>query len=260
MLGGLSRKCSESDFEFWANLDIDFMMLSIAWDFFLDDRNVSNVIELKRSYGMNILIHPRPDGKTLLSPAYPSSHHQIFIALRVILDLIVEHDLIPKLIIHPATYMIPNSSYPVFSEDDAFSSAVSFYQRLRQYSDVSFALENVYPPGIGWEEIGYDPSHFSLIDPDGFFEFCLDTGHLNLSPFGLMDFLALPNELTCMHIQSNNGVSDQHLPLTRSNFSEWSLLSKHITQDKYIVVEVKQGLENVRRIVEQLRHNEIAAY
>jgi sugar phosphate isomerase/epimerase len=153
--------------------------------------------------------------------------------------------------------MIPDSSYPVISEDDAFASAISFFEQLHNYPDVSFVLENVYPPGIGWEEIGYDPSHFSIIDPEGCFEFCLDTGHLNLSPFGLMDFLSLPNELTCMHLHSNDGLSDQHLPLTRSNFSEWSILSSQLKQDKYIVVEVKHDLENVRRVVEGLQRNEI---
>ena len=255
MIGGLSRKCVESDFEFWKDLEVDFMMLSIAWDYFLDPDNILQISEMKRAYGMNILLHPRPDGETFCSPAFSSSHGQIFQALAAIVDLIEESDLIPKLVIHPGTYMIPNSSYPEVTEEDALLIAMAFFHRLRDYSGVSFALENVYPPGIGWGEIGYDPLHFSQIDPEGFFELCVDTGHLNLSPFGLMDFLALPNELTCMHIHSNNGSSDQHLPLTSSNFSEYQLLGQLVTPDKYIVVEVKQDLENAQGVVDWLRNS-----
>jgi sugar phosphate isomerase/epimerase len=256
MIGGLSRKCGESEFEFWKDLDVDFMMVSIAWDFFLDPNNILQISEMKRAYGMNILLHPRPDGETLLSPAFSSSHEQIYLALAAIVDLIEKSGLIPKLVIHPGTYMIPNSSYSEVCEEDALSNAIAFFQRLRDFSGVSFALENVYSPGIGWGEIGYAPHHFTQIDPEGFFELCIDTGHLNLSPFGLMDFLALPNELTCMHIHSNNGRADQHLPLTNSNFSEYQLLEQLVTPDKYIIVEVKQDLENVQGVVDWLRKRE----
>lgn len=259
MIGGLSRKCRAEEFEFWANQDVDFVMLSIAWDFFLEPSNISRVVELRNSFGMSILIHPRPDGEVLLSPADPGAHDLIFLALHKILDLINGSDLIPKLIIHPATYMIPGSSFQVFTEAEALASAIPFYQRLRGYADVSFALENTYPPGIGWEEIGYDPAHFSLIDPDGHFEFCLDAGHLNLSPLGLADFLALPNLLTCIHLHSNDGAADQHLPLKRSNFKEWSLLSTCLTEDKYMVIEVKQNLGDISKVIKNLRRGEIAA-
>ena len=36
MIGGLSRKGETEEFEFWTDHDVDFIMLSVAYDFFLD--------------------------------------------------------------------------------------------------------------------------------------------------------------------------------------------------------------------------------
>jgi sugar phosphate isomerase/epimerase len=124
---------------------------------------------------------------------------------------------------------------------------------------VTFAVENVYLPGIGWEEFGYEVKHFDLFGLEDRCEFCLDTGHLKLSTLTLEQILALPFELTCLHLHSNDGRSDQHLPLTRANFEHWEQVEALLAPERYMVLEVKNGLEGLPHIVEGLRENRIAA-
>jgi sugar phosphate isomerase/epimerase len=258
MIGGLSRKAAQEEFEFWAIHKVDFMMISIAWDFFLEDDNIVHVEKLKSSYGFDILIHPREDGNILLSPGNPGAHDLIFEALDRIRELISSGKLIDKLIIHLPIYHIPSSSYQVFTEEEAFLNARPFYERLQSYSDLTFVLENGYPPDKGWGGIGYLLEHFTLLGLGSNYEFCLDTGHLNLSSLSIQDILSLPYNLTCFHLHSNDGESDQHLPLTRENFSSWPQLLDLLTSDKYIVLEVKNHLGKITDVLEHIRRNDIA--
>lgn len=257
MIGGLSRKVSDQEFEFWAKHDVDFMMVSIAWDFFLEDSNLDRIEKLKTDFGLNILIHPRPDGRILLSPANPNAHEIIFEALGKIRSLIFRCNLIDKLILHLGTYRIHNSSYEEFAESDALLNCQAFYKRLQSYSDLTFAFENGYPPGLGWDEYGYLLEHFELPGIKSNYELCLDTGHLNMSTLTIPEMLSLPFELTCVHLHSNNGTTDQHLPLTRSNFDSWPQLLDILTPDKYIVLEVKNQLEKIPVVLEHLRRHDI---
>jgi sugar phosphate isomerase/epimerase len=258
MIGGLSRKVSEEEFEFWAKHEVDFMMISTAWDFFLEDRNISHIEKLKADYGLDILIHPREDGSMLLSPANPNAHEIIFEALTRIRDLIFRCNLIHKVILHLATYHIPDSSYEVFTEVEAFLNSHAFYDRLQSYSDLTFVIENGYSPDKGWGEIGYQTEHFARLGLESNYEFCLDTGHLNLSSLTIQDILSLPFDLTCFHLHSNDGLSDQHIPLTQANFSAWPQLLDLLTPDKYIILEVKNRLDKIPYVLEHLRRNEIA--
>jgi hypothetical protein len=70
MIGGLLRKGNIEEFEFWSSHNVDFMMLSVAYDFFLDEDKFSRVLNLKDKFGLNLLIHPRPDGQTFQTPEY----------------------------------------------------------------------------------------------------------------------------------------------------------------------------------------------
>jgi len=258
MIGGLSRKGTAEEFEFWAKLNVDFIMLSVAYDFFLNDANVSRIETLKERYGLNLLIHPRPDGQTLQSPANPDAHGLIFEALNKIKDLVHKHALINKVILHLATYRIPTGAYQAFTEEEAIVNSKPFYQRLKSFGGLNFVLENVYPPGIGWEELGYETEHFGLFDLGEDYEFCLDTGHLNLSTLAVNDLLGLPFELTCLHLHGNDGISDQHVPLMRSNFKQWKQIEALLSKDKYIVLEVKSNRDKIPHVLDYLSRNEIA--
>jgi len=258
MIGGLSRRGSVEEFEFWSDLGVDFIMLSVAYNFFFDEERVSDVIEYREGFGLDILIHTRPDGKTLLSPANPAAHDTMFKGLDIIEKLVKKYGLIDKLIMHPPTYRIPGSGYVEFSEEEAVVNSRPFYRKLKSFSGLTFVLENVYPPGIGWEELGYERGHFKLFDFGGDFEFCLDTGHLKLSELSVEDITNLPFELTCLHLQSNDGKTDQHIPLTRRNFSEWKQVEVLLSDDKFMVVEAKNEKEKIPYILKYLRKNQIA--
>ena len=258
MIGGLSGKGRIEEFEFWANLGVDFMMLSVAYDFFLDEYLVSQVLSLKDRFGLNLLIHPRPDGEILQSPANPEAHESMFEALERIREIVHRHELINKVILHLATYRIPRGAYESFSEEEAMANSQAFYQRLKDFRDLTFVFENVYPPGIGWEELGYKTEHFGLFDLPDNCEFCLDTGHLNLSELSVENILNLPYTITCLHLHSNDGVSDQHNLLTRRTFEDWRHIEELLSCDRYIVMELKGTLDVGPQVLEHLRHNEIA--
>lgn len=257
MIGGLSRKGAEEEFKFWSKLNVDFIMLSIAYDFFFDDENVEKLVELKKEYGLNILIHPRPDGETLLSPANPDAHDSIFKSLEIIRQAVRQQDFINKVIIHLSTYNIPGEAYKTFTEEEAINNSGAFYKRLKTFAGLNFVLENAYPPNRGWGELGYMPGHFELFDLKEDYEFCLDTGHLNLSGMKIADISKIPLKLTCIHLHSNNGREDQHLPLTRKNFKDWAGVESILSDDKYIVIEVKDGRKLRPQVVSCLRQNKI---
>jgi sugar phosphate isomerase/epimerase len=258
MIGGLLRKGNVEEFEFWSSHNVDFMMLSVAYDFFLDGDKFSRVLNLKDKFGLNLLFHPRPDGQTFQTPANLESHRLMFESLERIREAIQQYGLINKVILHLATYKIPDGYYYTFSEDDAIGNSLSFYRELREFNDLTFALENVYPPGIGWEELGYEKEHYGMFDIPENFEFCLDTGHLNLSMLEVNDILDLPFKITCLHLHSNDGKSDQHVPLNRRNFANWEDIERLLSNDKYIVMEVKNKLEEVGLASKYLRQNKIA--
>lgn len=232
-------------------------MLSVAYEFFLDDEKVSRVVDFKERFGLNLLLHPRPDGHTLQSPANPNAHDLIFEALDRIRSLIHKYDLINKVILHLSTYRIPNGNYREFTEAEAISNSRVFYERLRDFGGVIIVLENVYPPGIGWEELGYETEHFSLFTTRDDYEICLDTGHLNLSTLKVEDILRLPFEITCLHLHSNDGTADQHLPLTQRNFKEWASIEKMLDKVSYVVLEVKGDLSSTSDSLKYLRKNQI---
>jgi len=258
MIGGLSSKGSTEEFEFWSDLGVDFMMVAAAYDYFLSEDRVSQLLRLRDRFSLNILIHPRPDGRILLSPANPEAHVMMIEALESIRRTIQRHGLINKVIVHLATCRIPKGDYRAFGEEEAVSNSQSFYQQLGQFEELRFAVENVYPPGIGWEELGYETDHFHMFDLPENCEFCIDTGHLNLSGLNVDDILGLPFEITCLHLHSNDGKSDQHVPLTQRNFDEWERIESLLSDDKYIVMEVKNGLEGAAKAVECLKQNRIA--
>lgn len=258
MIGGISRKASEEEFLFWAKHDVDFIQLGVPFDFFLDDKNISKVIELKTRFGLNLLVHPQPDSQTLLSPANPGAHEIIFKSLEVIRKLIKEHNLIKKIILHLSTYHIHEGNYASFTEEVAIANSIPFYEKLNDFKDMTFVFENVYPPGIGWEELGYEIEHFRFFDLRENYEFCLDTGHLNLSTLKIEDILKLPFELTCLHLQGNDGKADLHQPLTKTNFSQWKDVEKLLSDDKYIILEVKNDLEKIPHVLRYLKENKIA--
>lgn len=257
MIGGLSSKGIIEEFEFWVNLGADFMMLSIAYEFFHNDDKISKVLSLRDNFGLNLLIHPRPDGTFLQSPANPEAHMMIFESLDKIRELVQRYGLINKVIMHLSTYRIPVGNYRSFSEIEAISNSRIFYEQLKDFTDLTFVLENVYPPGIGWEELGYLSEHFDLFDLPENCEFCLDTGHLNLSALSVEDILNLPYEVTCLHLHSNDGVSDQHQLLTRRNFTDWKYIEELLTNDKYIVMELKGEIDINPQVLNHLRQKKI---
>ena len=257
MIGGLLQKGKIEEFEFWGKLGVDFLMLGVAYDFFLDDKAVSKVLNLRDKSGMNLLVHPRPDGKFMQSPSNPEAHDLLFESLARIQDLVRHQGLIDKVIMHLPTCSISVGDYERFTEAEAISNSRRFYKRLKEINGLTFVLENGYPPGIGWEELGYKTDHFRLFDFPENCEFCLDTGHLNLSELTVDDILSLPFDITCFHLHSNNGLADQHVPITRKNFKDWKQIEGLLSKEKYIIMEVKNGLESVPEMLEHLRHNEI---
>lgn len=257
MIGGTTKSGSRRDFTYWSVLDVDFLQLALPYDHFLNEERVNEVLEYRDEYGLDILIHPRPDGETFLTPANPEAHDTIFNALDVIAGLIRDEGLIDKVIMHLCAYRLPGSGYASYTEKEAIENAKPFFERLRDLSGFTIVLENVFPPGIGWEEVGYLPEHFSLFDLRDDYEFCLDTGHLNLSKMKVEDVLKLPHEVSCLHLQGNNGEEDQHLPLAKSNFSEWEKVEELLNEDRYVIIEAKKGLDKVPDAVKYLRKNKI---
>jgi len=258
MIGGLSNNGIEKEFEFWAAHDVDFIMLSVAYDFFLNREKISEALRLKDKYSLNLLIHPRPDGNIFQTPANIEAHSIMLDSLDKIRDIIYQNGLINKLILHLSSCRLPGNNFRTFSEEEAISNSLLFYKHLRQFNDLTFVFENVYPPGIGWEELGYVPEHFSIFNLPKNSEFCLDTGHLKLSTMNMSDIFRLPYKITCLHLHSNNGRSDQHIPLTRQNFHEWREVEEILTYDKYIVLEVKNELDKVKNTIEYIKKNQIA--
>ena len=169
MIGGLSRKVDTQEFEFWSKLGVDFIELSVAFDFFFDQEKVTQALDLKHEYGLNLLIHPNANGQILLSPANPDAHDRIFESLEIMAQLIRQHNLINQIIMHLATYRIPSSGKKSFSKEQAIENSQIFYEKLNHLNDIAIVLENVYPPGKGWEELGYKAEHFGLFGlGDGF--------------------------------------------------------------------------------------------
>lgn len=74
----------------------------------------------------------------------------------------------------------------------------------------------------------------------------------------MSDILNIPYKITCLHLHSNNGLADQHLPLTRQNFREWKKVEEILTNDKFIVLEVKNELGRVNNTIECIKKNQIA--
>ena len=85
----------------------------------------------------------------------------------------------------------------------------------------------------------------------------MDTGHLNLSALSVEDILNLPYEVTCLHLHSNDGVSDQHQLLTRRNFTDWKYIEELLTSDKYIVMELKGEIGINPQVLDHLRQQKI---
>ena len=151
--------------------------------------------------------------------------------------------LIPKVILHLSTYKIPDSDYITINEKDTINNSIDFYMKFNAHASISPVFENVYPPGIGWEELGYRLEHFSMFELPKNSEFCFDTGHFNISTMKWNDILKIPLKLTCMHIHSNNGKKDEHIPLTAHNFREFSKLSALITDELLLVLEIKNDID-----------------
>ncbi len=258
MIGGLAKKGLREDFIFWSEMGVDYMQVNVPFDYFLDEKNIYEIISLREEFDTNIIFHPMPDGEKLLSPANPESHDTIIECLKEIKNIIVKEGLINKVIMHLSTYHIPDSHYPSYQEDEAIRNSKKFYDKLYEFNGLNLVFENGYPPGISWDELGYKPDHFNLFKMKREYELCLDTGHLNLNDYVINDFLELPYNLTCIHLQSNNGREDQHYPLTKQNFNEWRQLERLLSKDKYMTIEAKNGLEDIRNIVEHLKENKIA--
>lgn len=53
------------------------------------------------------------------------------------------------------------------------------------------------------------------------------------------DIMEIPFRLTCLHLQCNSGGEDQHVPLTRKNFRDWAAVESMLSEDRYMVIEVK---------------------
>jgi len=253
MIGGFSKNGIESDFKYWSELKVDFLMIGPAFDFFFDDQNIQRILRLKEKYNLNLLLHPRTNGNTFLTPANPDMHDKIFECLEIIYELILKNNLIPKVIMHLVTYNIPHSHYHSFSEEEALKNSKIFYEKFKGNPHVAPVFENVYPPHIGWGLFGYDSSHFSLFDLPKNSEFCFDVGHYHLSDQGIEDIQANPFPMTCMHLHSNNGKIDQHVPITKENFKEWDQIQPMISKDKFLVMEVKNEFELVERSLSQIR-------
>jgi hypothetical protein len=258
MIGGFAFNRVEAEFAFWHKMDVDFMMLAVAYDFFFDDKNIECIERLKNKYQLDILLHARPDGHLFYSPADPGMHDDIFKSLHIIQALIGQGMLIDKVILHLTTCHIPGTSFPVFTEEAAIKNSQPFFKELRHFHQIRFVFENIYPPDFGWSEIGYRFEHFDYFDIDETSEFCFDTGHYKLSPMNQKDILNMPFDLTCLHLHSNNGQQDAHMLCTRQNFSEWEFVEGLLSDDKYIVLELKSELKPVRKYVERLRRGKIS--
>ncbi|MFH1834999.1 MAG: TIM barrel protein [Methanobacteriota archaeon] len=257
MIGGTTRHATDEEFSFWSYLGVDFMQLSPPYDFFLDEGKISQALELKDRYDLDLLVHPRPDGDIFYTAANPAAHEGMFQALDVIQNLIKSERLIPKVILHLSTYVNPEGNYPTFTKEEAINNSKPFYERIKEMTDVTFVLENVYPPGINWEELGYEIEHFSLFDFRKDDELCLDTGHMNLSEMSVQDYASLQYPITCFQLHGNNGREDQHRPVTRSNFKQWEELEQLLSNDKYMVLEVKDDKQKLPDMIEYYKKNRL---
>lgn len=259
MLGGHAGRALDDEFAFWAQFGVDFMQIGADYATILAPGYMARLLSLKDQYGIKLLMHPRPGGEFLQSPANLAAHSLITEALCYIQELAEQGALIGKAIMHPATYRIPGSRYQTFTEHAAMHNASQFYARLRRHSTPTIVLECVPAPYEGgWGELGYKVEHFAQLALGTGYEFCLDTGHLKLSHMTVQDTAALSLETTCLHLQSNDGTEDQHRPLLRSNFEHWAQIEGMMGEDKYIVIEVKQDMEDIPRVMEYLRHGHIA--
>ncbi len=257
MIGGTTRHATDEEFSFWSYLGVDFMQLSPPYDFFFDEDEISRVLELKDSYGLSLLVHPRPDGDIFYTAANPAAHESMFQALDVIRNLIKSEKLINKVIMHLSTYVNPEKDYPTFTVEEARTNSIPFYDEIKKMNDITFVLENVYPPGINWEELGCEIEHFNLFNFRKDYELCLDTGHLNMSHMSIQDFASLPYPITCFHLQGNNGREDQHRPVTRSNFKQWQELERILSDDKYMILEVKNNKEKLPKLIDYYKQNRL---
>lgn len=129
MIGGLANKELQKEFEFWAVHNVDFIMLSVAYDFFLDKNKISEVLRLKDKFGLNLLIHPRPDGGSFQTPANMEAHSLMLDSLDKIRNLIYQNGLINKLIMHLSSCRLPNTNFQIFSKEEAISNSLFFYKQ-----------------------------------------------------------------------------------------------------------------------------------
>lgn len=132
---------------------------------------------------------------------------------------------VPRLVIHPC---FGNDRRYDQKQEEYFTYNVAYYNRLRPYAEkagVTIAIENMFV----WDEQkqAIAPSIFStaeeLLDMlrvlDGPFTVCLDIGHTNLNaPQTAAEMIRRlgPDNLGCLHIHDNDGISDLHtLPMTQ---------------------------------------------
>lgn len=132
---------------------------------------------------------------------------------------------IPRLVVHPcftAEHLYGRK------KKECMENNIQYYNRLRPYAEkagVTIAIENVWNWDAEKEEIvpAIGNTAEELLDMlrvlDGPFTVCLDIGHTNLNaPQTAAEMIRRlgPDNLGCLHIHDNDGISDLHtLPMTQ---------------------------------------------
>ena len=118
-----------------------------------------------------------------------------------------------------------------------FITSLDNILKVCETKNIIIALENVVPIPTGTEYylLGDNIEDFKYIFSkmdSKYLKFCLDTGHANMAE-GVLEYIKNFHEkLICIHYHDNNGMNDEHLPISKGKVP-WQNLAEELIKINY---------------------------
>ncbi|HUW21558.1 MAG TPA: TIM barrel protein [Candidatus Bathyarchaeia archaeon] len=248
--------------QFWTDIGLSHLMIKRATDTrLLDDHgrlietDFEKLSKLQEKYQVDYHLHLYNlifDG-VFMSPALERAQPVFREILENVDRAIGRYRLYPLITIHLPKYADPEYNFGL-SEEAAFQASRNFFQTLDLESEV--ALETMHDPfrNPGHALFGYQADHFKTYIQSKNFGLCIDIGHLVMAQEPIHRFLELPYPLLCVHLNGNDGSSDQHLLPTEDNVGDCSSVVQVLRNCRGpIVFEVRKYAYSKEQVQDCLR-------
>jgi sugar phosphate isomerase/epimerase len=229
--------------DIWADAGADGVAFTVPIDA-LDKRFFDNA-KTARDRGMRVLVHPAEYGKFVYTPTDPAMHSIMLERLGQTIDAIKTLSLEPLLVIHPPRLASPGENIcgkKEIDEKTALENSLPFFDKLSRIassSSIGIAIENMHDPYAngGHSLYGYTTLHLDSICKGRDFGICVDTGHAKLSRTSVSEYVNSSLSILTVHLQGNDGSSDQHSFPTMKNIGDVEGVLKLLKLDIPITIE-----------------------